>query len=525
MAIEPFGEWLPDQPDFANPGARVIKNVIPLTKTSYGPMPTPQVYSGALTARCQGCYAYLDDSQGVHIFAGDATKLYQLTAGSAPNFSNISRAAGGAYTTGSPLHPAIPLAPSWSMTSYGNRIIAANYSDDLQTFLVGTDTLFSQLAAAAPKARFVATIRDFVMVGNTSDAVNGAQPRRVWWPAIANPLSWPTPGTNAAIQVQSDYQDLQQSDLGEVTGLIGGHLTSADGLVFCQRGVYRVMYAGSADGIFSFQVAEGASGTNSPLSIVLRRMQTAYGNRAVAYYLGEDDFYACDGLNSQPIGAQKIARTFFADLDPAYLSMVQGGFVPNLPVAFWLYNSAGGSGMGLYDRLLIYNTLLARWSLVDLSATPAEWGTRAMAPGFTLDGLDVFGALDTLPAPLDSGNWTAGTPTLAAFDKNHKLNFVNGPPMAPVVETSEFQPTQGRRSKIISARPLIDGGAPSVSIGVRDRLVDAVSYGAAIAMNSIGECPQRVTGRYARAQLTLPAGSVFSQLQGVEFDVKPEGRR
>src|SRR5579864_4737594 len=147
MPFVPFGEWLPDQPDFNNPGASTIKNVVPLTKQSYGPMPTPQVYSGALTARCQGAYGFLDASGAAHIFAGDATKLYQLTAGSAPNFSDISRASGGAYATGSMIDPLMPTAPSWCFTSFGERIIATNYADDVQTFLVGTDTKFSALAA------------------------------------------------------------------------------------------------------------------------------------------------------------------------------------------------------------------------------------------------------------------------------------------------------------------------------------------------------------------------------------------
>src|SRR6266568_7912909 len=113
MAFLPFGEWLPDQPDYDNPGSRTITNVVPTTKQSYGPMPSPSVYSSALTARCQGCYAFLDAAQAVHIFAGDATKLYQLTAGSAPAFSNISRSSGGAYTTASPIDPALLTAPSW----------------------------------------------------------------------------------------------------------------------------------------------------------------------------------------------------------------------------------------------------------------------------------------------------------------------------------------------------------------------------------------------------------------------------
>lgn len=526
MPILPFGEWLPDQPDFGNPGATTIKNVIPLTQQSYGPMPTPQVYSGALTARCQGAYAFIDDSGGIHIFAGDATKLYQLTAGSAPNFSDISRTLGGAYATGSPIRPLIPTAPSWSMTSFGNRIIATNYADDIQTFLVGTDANFSKLSSGAPKARFAAVIKDFLMVGNTSDATFGAQTRRLWWPAIGDPTNWPTPGSNTAISLQSDYQDLEQSDLGQVTGLIGGHLSAADGAAFCEHGIYRIQYVGSAGGIFAFTVAEGAAGTQAPLSIVRRRINESI---AVAYYLGEDGFCVFDGMSTTPIGTQKIDRTFFADLDPTYLSMVQGGAVPNVPLVYWLYNSNSGSQSGFYDRLLIYNTVVTRWSLCDLSATPTEWGLIGLGVGTTLDALDTFGSLDAVPAPLGSGQWEGGNPVLAAFDSAHKLNFINGPPMAPIVETSEIQPTPGRRSRIMSARPLVIGAgspvSPSVSIGVRDVLSNSVVYKTAVPTNKIGNCPQRTTGRYARARLTLPAGAAFTHLQGIELDAAPEGTR
>src|SRR5947209_2507904 len=305
------------------------------------------------------------------------------------------------------------------------------------------------------------------------------RPRRAWWCAIGNPLSWPTPGTNAAIQVQSDYQDLEQSDLGQITGGIGGHLSAADAAIWCERGIYRVQYVGSSGGIFSFQVAEGAAGTQAPLSIVLRRMQGAYGSQAVGYYLGDDDFYAFNGMASFPIGTQKIARTVIADLNSIYVSTVQGGTIPNLPIVYWLYASASGAGTGLYDRLVLYNPIVQRWSLCDLTATPAEWGTVALAPGMTLDALNAFGAIDTLPAALDSGFYAGGLPVLAAFDQNHKLNFLNGPPMAPVVETSEMQPLPGRRTKILSARPIVDGGSPSVSFGHRDRIFDSVTYDAA----------------------------------------------
>ena len=90
------------------------------------------------------------------------------------------------------------------------------------------------LDAAAPKAKTMAVIKDFVMVGDTNDGTDGDQPNRVWWPAINDPTNWPTPGSSSAAQVQSDYQNLPGTGrVQKVAPAIGG----ADGAVFCERGI------------------------------------------------------------------------------------------------------------------------------------------------------------------------------------------------------------------------------------------------------------------------------------------------
>jgi hypothetical protein len=521
MPLVPFGEWLPDQPDFNNPGAATITNVVPRTKGSYGPMSSPVAYSGALTGRCQGTYSARDPAGNVYVFAGDASRLYLLQAG-ATSFADVSKSAGGPYAVGAP-----PVG-FWSSTSFGARVVFTDGADPIQTFLIGTDSAFSDLAAAAPTARYCAVIRDFLMVGNTVDDTDGEQPQRLWWPAIGDPTNWPTPGTNTAIEVQSDYQDLEQTDLGAITGLVGGLLTSADGAAFCERGIYRIAYAGSPD-IFDFAVAEGASGTLSPLSIVERRIQTGGGTAvAVAYYLGEDDFYAFDGASSAPLGAQKIAKTFFQDLDPSYLGYVGGVADPINKLVFFPYMAAASAG--LYNRAVVYNWDLGRWGLIDLTAIPAEWFDRSFTIGYTLDGLDDLGlSLDALPFSLDSRVWTSGNPILSVFDGTHKLNYTTGPSLAPTVETSEQQFFPGRRTRVDRAiRPIVDGTPASVSVGHREQLAAGVTYEAAVPVNILGECPQRVTGRYVRFRLTLPAATTFSHLQGIEIGeggVRQEGVR
>lgn len=510
MTFIPFGEWLPDQPDFNNPGAATITNVVPMTQQSYGAFASPNVLSlNALTGKCLGSYSLTDVNGNAFNFAADGNRLYKLDAATT-TFLDVSKSAGGPYTLG-----ADPDA-AWAATAFGNRVVFTDFVDPIQTFLVGTDTKFSDLAAAAPKARYCGVVRDFLMVGNTIDPIGGTQPRRVWWPAIGDPTTWPTPGTNAAVQVQSDFQDLEQTDLGQVTGIVGGILAAADGAIFCEHGVYRVSYVGSPV-IFDFTVAQGGvSGTKAPRSII--------GHRGIAAYLGEDGFYAFDGIQSIPIGAQKVDKTFFRDADPGSLTKVQGIPDPLNRLWIWAYSSTVATG-GLFDRLLVYNWAIKRWSKIDLSAYPSEWLTRWLSLGYTLDGLNVFGTLDSLPASLDSRIWVGGLPLLALFNSTHKLTVLTGSNLAPTVETSEIQPFPGRRAKITGlARPIVDAAGSSIAIGTRENVSDGVTYQPAVAANAAGWCPQRVTGRYVRARLTLPGGTAFSHLQGVDVTALPEGR-
>lgn len=511
----PFGEFMPDQPDFNNPGSANIKNVVPLTAGSYGGMPTMNIYpGGSLTARCQGSYSLQDTAGNTYVFAGDASRLYLLKPGQ--NFTDVSKSAGGPYTTG-----AVP-SGFWDATSFGLRVIFTNYSDPIQTFLVATDSAFSDLSAAAPKARYCAAIRDFLMVANTDDGTNGAQPQRCWWSAIGDPTSWPTPGTNAASEVQSDFQDLEQTDLGQISGLIGGYLSSADGAVFCERGVYRVAYAGSP-AIFDFSVAEGASGTQSPLSVVTGRLASSFGVRSGAYYLGENGFNFFDGALVIPIGAGKVDKFFYKDADASFLAYVIGIADPINKLIFWAY--CGPQSGGFLNRLLIYNWELNRWAFCDLSLTPVEWLTRSLSLGYTLDQLDALGNLDTLPFSLDSRLYTGGKAALSAFNSQHALAYFTGTNMAPTVETTEAQLAPGRLANVLSARPIVDGGSPSIAVGRRNRTLDSVVYQAAVPVNVLGECPQRTAGRYVRFQLTIPISSVFTHLQGVEATFATGGVR
>lgn len=513
--ILPFGEFLPDQPQFANPGSAYIQNAIPRTKGSYGPMATPSPYAGALpTGPVCGSYSYEGGDGTIYNFAGSKQHLYLQKTGAVP-FSDVSGPS-APYTT----------EKFWSFTSFGKRVIATNFDNNIQTYLTGTDSAFSDLSASAPRARYCAVIRDFLMVANTYDVIDGAVPYRVWWPAIGDPTNWPAPGTDPAIQVESDFQDLQQTDLGTITGIVGGHLSAADGAVLCQRGIYRVAYAGSP-AIFDFAVAQGSQGTEAPLSIVTRRLtQPGSAASAVIYYYGSDGFAAFDGSASVGIGAQKVDSYFHNDLDPGHYRDVQGVYDPTHKLVMWFYHGAGNNGF--FNRLLLFNWELNQWAPVDLSATPVAWaaGEMATTQGYTLDELDPFGDLEHLAFSFDDPVWAGGVPNLAWFDSSGVQNFINGPSMAATVETGEQQLFPGRRARITNTRPIADSVVPvSINIGAREKTRDAIVYTAAVPENILGDCPQRSTGRYTRFRMIVPAAAGFKHLQGIDVSAIQEGIR
>ena len=522
MTIVLWPEWLPDQADFQNPGTGRLRNVIPLTTRSYGPMPSiVPLSTNTLSERCQGAYSLKGPEGETYIFAGDKQKLYVMLPGSL-SLDDVSRATGGPYETLSPT-----VGGHWHMTSYGIRVIATNGVDPIQSFTIppAGGAKFADLSSEAPKAKYACVVKDFLFLASTFDATDGRRPNRVWWSAINDPTNWPVPGSTEAIQLQSDYQDLQQTDLGIITGLASGFAPGADVIIFCERGLYIGAYIGPPL-IFSFRVAQGASGTVSPLSIVQSHARSEQGVlQPVCYYLSEQGFTAFDGLAAHPVGAQKFDREFFRMVDPTYISMVQAAADPRSRAVLWAFPNVGSET--LHSRVFVYNWELSRATPIVLptAADYIEWLTTAMyGTAWNLDTIDPFGDLEVIQPPFDDPFWTGSAISrLAPFDKDHRLSLGGGPAMAPLLETGEIQPAEGRRAWVTNARPLYDGGSGVlISVGTRDRLNDPVVWSTPVPINQIGECPQRVTGRYMRFRMTMPAAQEFRHLQGIDIRIRPE---
>lgn len=497
--IIPFGEYMPDQPPLNNPGSDNILNVVPRTKDSYGPAPSLATVTDAIGARCQGAIFTKDADANIYGFAGDASKLYQYGAGSL-NWTDVS---GTTYGT-------LP-EESWNFTVYGEMVIATNYTDPIQVITLG-GAAFADLSMAAPKARYIAVVKDFVMVANTDDGTDGPVPQRVWWSAIDDPTSWPTPGTVAAAQVLSDYNDLA-GDGGWNQGIVGG-LSGADVIVFQEKRVFRGMFVGPPI-IFSFDVVDGARGTPAPSSIV------SVG--PVCYYLADNGFYVCDGVSSVAIGEQKVDRTFWSMVDQNYLYRITAASDPFNKLIYWAFPGPQNQD-GLPNYILVFNYELGRWSLQQLET---EYMLRSYSTGYTMDQLDVFGDMESMPqVSLDSRTWAGGLLSLSGFTPQHAMGNFAGPALAASMDTTEAQLTEKGRAYLSRVYPVTDSGAATIQVGHRQNLYTQPTWTNVVPMlTTTNSCPVRVNDFYHRVRVNIPAGQEWSHAQGCMIDAVAAGRR
>ena len=172
-----FGEFLPDQPGFANPGVTQATNVVPVA-AGYKSFNSMSSFSNAATAYLRGIFPGKGSDGTTNVFAGDATQLYKY-ASSDNDLDNVSKS--GNYT--------LATADRWKFVQFGDRIIAAHGTDDiLQSYVIGTSSLFADLAGS-PAAQHIAVVRDFVVTGNVKYGAT-TYPRRVRWSGIDDATAW-----------------------------------------------------------------------------------------------------------------------------------------------------------------------------------------------------------------------------------------------------------------------------------------------------------------------------------------------
>jgi hypothetical protein len=481
----PLGEYLPDLGAVDNQGLLCAKNAIPYANYYDSFKSLVDYTSNTISGIAKGMISTRDTGGTAYTYVGDATALYSMKDAS---FSDVTRTS-GPYNT--------QTEDMWEFEKWGNRIIATNYTDVIQEITLGA-TAFDALAGSPPKARHMAVVRDFLVLGNVSDL-----PSRVQWSAFNNIESW-TPSAST----QADFQDLHGNG-GWIQRIIGGEV----GIIFQERSIQRMTYLGGS-AIFQFDEIEVGFGTPAPYSVV----QGAGGR---IFYLGQDDFYVFLGA-SQPIGHDRVYKTFIDDFDNSYYERVWASTDPFEPLVYWLYPNKDATG-GTPNRMLVYNWKDNKWG--GPITIDAEIIGIIQNEGYTLEGLDSINtSIDALPHSLDSREYQAETLQLAAMGINKKLQTFTGNELTATFETGDRRPFGTNRARVQNTRPIFEGtsASASVAISARELLDTSASYGATSSNNKWGECPVLSEGRFMRVKMNISGG--FTHAKGVDVEAVRRGQ-
>jgi hypothetical protein len=467
-----FGEWLPDQPGVTG-AVTDAKNCYPVAN-GYAPVKSEADYSDAAGANLLITFAGKFDGVS-SLFAASATQIYK--------FDSSDAGLDAATTTG------YTAVDGWDVTQFGPVMVLANGINKLQAWTLNSSTNFADLAAAAPVAKYVTVVRDFVVAAN-----DGSDTSKVYWSDLNDETDW-TPGAAS----QADSQILPEG--GDITGLAGGEY----GLIFLERAIYRMSYVGSPF-FFQFDAISRSLGCISNGSIA------QYGN--LTYFLADDGFYVCDGQTTKNIGSEKVNRWFFDNVVPSEISTGMSATVdPVTKLVIWKFNNTFGG-----KSLLMFSIDLNKWSYADTTANSIAY---ILTPSATLEQVDNYNSsIDALEISLDSRVFAGGQLLFAGVSGEKIISF-SGQPKTANISTGDIDVG---RSTIMLAKPIVDNGSGLIAVSSRDNLAETVEFGSDVSPDAENRVSLRSNGEYHRLRLT-PTGTSWKTAVGLEFNVVKQGER
>lgn len=444
---------------------------------AYGPHPDIGALSTAvaLPSTPKGITSVVTRAGGYQAYAGTADKLFKI-------------AADGTYTEiGSGY--AVPSGDQWSMSQFGDYIYFTNTFDGLLRYNIETGGAVTPVSGA-PKGRIIFPLFNTLCMLDC-DGDN----KLLKTSKINDPTVWSGDASNR-------YQFFPDGE--ELVG--GGELSQGLAVIF-QRNAIRVLTRTRDRSIFiSDQLALGI-GAQSPQSIVIVR--------GWAYFVDTDGFHRTNGGGTEPIGKDKVSRTFIKSLAANALVSVQGAYDPEHNRVLYRYLKSTALDPDICEDILAYHIDEGEWVPIDLDTAAL---ITMSSPGYTLDELDVFGTLDTLPYPLDSRAWKGGEPRLAAVGSDLKFGFVAGDNLACTLESGAKLGSQ--RELINSITPVTDSPVVTVSVGVKERVQDDFTWKTPVAVQTSGRAPVRGAGRVKAFRASFAAGAAWTFMRGFE---NPEG--
>lgn len=488
QAVEiPFGELLPDQPTYRNPGLIKAQNTYPVPG-GYGPFAGPMNTSVSVSDDVVRGASRLVDNGGDYVFV----------AGTTGGDLVVVQASTPSITTKSPLGA----GQAWNFAQFNNFAVAVAKGHAPQYLTnISSDTVWSDLPGSPPQGGVVGRLGDFLVIGDTTTAT----PNRVEWSAFNDPTTW---GVDPLKQM-GGFNFPQE--YGAVTAIVNEPFPC----VFQQRAVWSFNPSGGASVFQRIPAARGI-GAMAGGSVISRGQEMAF--------LSRDGFYVTDGAGITQIGSSRVNRWFLRNVSQSRIGEVHGVVDWTNECYVWAFPTGNTTD---FDRLIIYSYAQQRWAT---AVTNVQYLTEGALLGLTDADLDsIYGDLDSVPYNVDDEIFTTRGDVLAAWvddDGDSTLATFSATPLRADFETGDFQPIKGKRSFVTGLRPLVENMNQSTTAAVIEK---SPVPGAPRSLTPFsaqeldGFCPQLVEGAFMGAAVRVPAGASWGRANGVQIRADEAG--
>ena len=223
----PFGEWLPDQPKFQNPGANTAKNVY-FAARSYKPFPSLVDYStNAIGDLSKGAGSFRSTDNTSYNFAATKETIYQLASG-----TFTDRGAGGKLLTNSYATCTI------TVSDYANigtgKTITLKKND-------GSTVVFTSVTGTPSTNQFQVQTNNDTTATNLKNTINGHADFSATVSLAEVTVTRATVGNENLTNVSSDTARLTTTNFSGGTPLTG---SDTDYITFTQFGDYIIVSNG-----------------------------------------------------------------------------------------------------------------------------------------------------------------------------------------------------------------------------------------------------------------------------------------
>lgn len=479
----PFAEWAPDK-SVVSGSASEAKGCVSLSGR-YAPIKDfLALKAGAAVAdRAIGGAGFYEGGTDVRTFVATTAAIYEIVARVPVDISKI-----GGYAAN----------PDWAWTfeQFGENVIAAGRGvSQLQTFNLGSSSVFADLATGPGLSDGVFRIREFLFSGVGVTISNSAFNDFTDWV--------PDSGT------QAGAFDLP-TDGGMFVGGVGGQF----GLIFQERKVHRLVYSGNVGTPFSRDEIEDKRGALGP------HAYTRYGSSV--FFASEDGFFITDGNKADPIGDGKVDRYFASRLNYAQRARVSMSVDVEQKRLEIIFPTGGNSRP---TEKLIYSD--GRWTHDDCEQ---DLIFEAPRPGISINDDEAIEAvagssiIDEVNIPVDSSVWRESRKQIMAVNYAGEVGTFEGPNRAATLETGYGEVAPSRLGFVSEVWPITDAASCTVSITTKlKRLSDDAVDHPISAMNTHGFCPVLCEARWLKARQQIPYDQAWTEATGINWDVEPSG--